>query len=78
LNIRAQNENEKMFLDIIQSMTGRYQTWQVWSDVLAIMAITVSNAVDRRKDHWDHREQEYMELIRKHDPEKLPVCSPHL
>ena len=71
MNIRAQNENEKMFLDIIQSMTGKYQTWQVWSDVLAIMAITVSNTVDRRKDHWGKREEEYLELIRKHDPDKI-------
>ena len=71
MNIRAQNENEKEFLDIIQSMTGSYQTWQVWSDVITIMAITVSNSVDRRKDHWEKREQEYLELIRKHDPDKV-------
>ena len=71
MNIRAQNENEKEFLDIIQSMTGSYQTWQVWSDVITIMAITVSNSVDRRKDHWENREQEYLELIRKHDPDKV-------
>jgi len=71
MNIRAQNENEKAFLDIIQSMTGSYQTWQVWSDVLAIMAITVSNSVDKLEDRRERREQEYLELIRKHDPDKV-------
>ncbi len=71
MNIRAQNDYEKEFLSVIQSMTGSYQRWQVWSDVISIMAATISNAVDRTPGRWNKREQEYLRLIKKHDSDKV-------
>ncbi len=69
MSYRAQDECEKRFINLIQSMAGAYQTWQIWGDLITAVACTISNTVDM--EHREKREEEYLRISKKHDPKKL-------
>lgn len=56
--VKANSEIAKLFL----SMTGSRNLWQVWSDVIFLIAVSISNTLDTgpRKEE---RENRYMEII---------------
>lgn len=55
---------EKEFLDIFHSLCGSRSSWQVWEDLITVMACSISNAVDKNPDRWDKREKEYERCIK--------------
>lgn len=57
--------DEKEFVEIIQSMTGRFQVWEIWADFITMAACSISNTVD--KQHSEAREKRYMQIISKYD-----------
>lgn len=50
---------------IIQSMTGKYNTYTIWRDFITLAACTISNSVD--KSQWQEREDMYMKTIEKYE-----------
>ena len=63
-NFRSRDEYEKEFVRIIDRLSYSRQKWQVWSDLVAAMACAISNSVDRRNDHWERREKEYLACVK--------------
>lgn len=63
-HFRSQDEYEKEFVGIVDKLSYTRQKWEVWSDLMAVMACALSNAADRRPGHYDKREQEYLDRIK--------------
>lgn len=58
------NEQGKEFLKLFSQLTYSRSAWQVWEDLMTVMACSISNAVDRRKEPYERREKEYARAIK--------------
>lgn len=50
---------KKEFIKIFNEMCYSRSGWQVWSDLISIMACSIANAVDRSEPRYSNREKEY-------------------
>lgn len=60
---RPAEAHEKEMVDLIKDMSRDRQVWQTWQDMIAAMACSISNAIDRTKGHLEEREKEYAGCI---------------
>ena len=70
-NIKNQHQAE--FVKCIQKFGGKYQTWEVFSDFIALFACAISNSAD--KVHFKQREEMYMQIIRKYTKNEQSIFS---
>lgn len=63
--MRAVEETKKEFLKIFNEMCYSRSAWQVWSDLISVIACSLANAVDKREEIWAAREKEYEECIKR-------------
>ena len=61
----SKDELQREFVKVIDSMTGAYNRWEVWRDMVWCIAIAISNRVDDR--YRESREQTYMSIVQKYD-----------
>ena len=61
----SKDELQREFVKVIDSMTGAYNRWEVWRDMVWCIAIAISNSVDYR--FRESREQTYMSIVQKYD-----------
>lgn len=61
----------KNIIKLIEKMSYRFDTWRVFSDFLALTAISLSNTVDMRKR--DKREEEYLKIISKYSKKETEM-----
>lgn len=61
----SMEERKKKFVKIFKELAYSRSSWEVWSDVITVIAITISNTVDRSSPRWEEREHEYMQLIKR-------------
>lgn len=73
--MRRQEQQRKEFAQKLRGLSGRFNTWEVWSDFVMMFAIAISNAFD--KSHYDAREETYLKIINKYD-EKERMVFPEL
>lgn len=64
-------ESARTFTKKIQSLSGRFPMWEIWSDFVYMAAVAISNAVD--KTHFEEREAAYMRIIEKYDEKERAV-----
>lgn len=72
---------EKEFLDLFQTLCRSRQSWEAWSDMVRMFAITMSNIPEeiaipdreKRSDRWKRREEEYLRVIGKYTKEEQAV-----
>ena len=57
--------DEKEFLDLFQKLCYSRSSWQVWADLMCVMACAISNAVDFIPAHREPREKEYEQCIKR-------------
>ena len=62
---RSLHGKKEEFVRIICELCYSRQPWEVWSDVIAVMACSIANAVDRAPEHYDSREKEYVACIKR-------------
>lgn len=63
-NRQALQEKEKEFLKIFQGLCYSRSSWQVWEDLMTVMACSICSAVDRRKEAYEKREKQYERSIK--------------
>lgn len=68
-NIKNQHQAE--FVKCIQKFGGKYQTWEIFSDVISMFACAISNGIDRV--HFKPREEMYLQIIRKYIKEEQAI-----
>lgn len=73
--MRSVREDQKEFLKLFDSFSGKHSRWQIWSDFIILSAIAISNTVDL--DHAAEREKTYMSLISKYEGDE-PKMFGHL
>ncbi len=54
----------KEFLKLFDQLTYSRSGWQVWEDLMTVMACSICNAVDRRKEPFERREKQYERSIK--------------
>lgn len=67
---------KKEIIDAIESMSGRYSSYEVFNDWIRCMAMSISNSLRLIHDRiWLEREQVYIDTMRKYsDPERIKLC----
>lgn len=56
---------EKEFLDIFKTLCYSRSSWQAWADVITAIACSLSNAIDRSPEHYEPREKEFEQCIKR-------------
>ena len=64
---------EKEFLDEFQKLCYSRSSWQVWADLMAAMACSISNVADRSPEHYESREKEYAQCIERLGSVEIPA-----
>lgn len=60
---------EKEFMKVITAIAHRRDLWTAWTDAISLMALSISNAVDKAR--YDAREARYMKIIEGYTPEEI-------
>ena len=63
-HIGHMQDSEKEFLKLFDTLTYSRSAWQVWEDLMTVMACSISNAVDRTPDRFKRREEQYERAIK--------------
>lgn len=63
-HIGTVNDKEKEFLKLFDQLTYLRSGWQVWEDLMTVMACSICNVVDRRKAPFERREKQYERSIK--------------
>lgn len=64
---------EKEFLDVFRGLCYSRSAWEVWSDLMSVIACSISNAVDREPKHYEQREAEYAKCIKRLGSLEVPA-----
>ena len=64
---------EKDFLKLFDKLTCSRSGWQVWEDLMTVMACSISNAVDRTPDKFQRREEKYERSIKNLGGVEIPA-----
>lgn len=64
---------EKEFIDLFNELTTSRSDWQVWSDLMAVMACTLSNVLDTDEKRKADREKEYKDSIARLGGVEIPA-----
>lgn len=66
-------DSEKEFLKLFDKLTYSRSAWQVWEDLMTVMACSISNAVDRALDKFKRREEQYERAIKRLGGVEVPA-----
>ncbi len=69
---------EKEFLDDFHHLCYSRSSWQVWADLMAVMACSISNTLDRAPEHFEQREREYAQCIERLGSVEIPAKIFHI
>ncbi len=64
---------ESEFLELFKKLTCSRSSWQVWEDLVTVMACSISNAADRSPDKFKRREEQYGQAIKNLGGMEIPV-----
>lgn len=65
------DNDQKEFVKVMEKLTYRFQTWEVWQDFVVMFATAISNAIDTA--HKEKREEAYMRIVKKYNKEELDL-----
>lgn len=66
-------DSEREFLKLFDKLTYSRSAWQVWEDLMTVMACSISNAVDRTPDKFKRREEQYERAIKRLGGVEIPA-----
>lgn len=66
-------DSEKEFLKLFDKLTYSRSAWQVWEDLMTVIACSISNAVDRTPDKFNRREEQYGQAIERLGGVEIPA-----
>lgn len=56
---------EKEFMEVFKQLCSSRSSWQVWADLMSAIACCLSNVLDRAPKHYEYREKEYEQCIKR-------------
>ena len=66
-------ESEKEFVKLFERLAYSRSAWQVWEDLMTVMACSISNAVDRTPDRFNSREEQYGQSFKNLGGVEIPA-----
>ena len=67
---------EKLIIDSIEKLSGRFSPYQVFTDWVSMAAISISNACRPLKDKiYMEREEKYLDTFKKYNKEELKMLT---
>lgn len=70
---KAVQGTEKEFLELFHRLCYSRNAWEVWEDLMIVMACSISNAVDREPDKFKRREEQYGRCIKNLGGVEIPA-----
>lgn len=67
----GRNERQHEMVKLFNKLCYRYSRYEVWQDMVVMIACAIANAVDKR--HFEKREEMYMRIVKKYDKDVLKV-----
>lgn len=67
----GRNERQREMMKLFNKLCYRYSRYEVWQDMVVMIACAIANAVDKR--HFEKREEMYMRVVKKYDKDALNV-----
>ena len=67
------DQKQKELVKIFDEACYRHNRWTVWSDFMTLIAISISNTVDRV--HAEEREKTYLQIAGKYNKREIECCS---
>lgn len=64
---------EKEFLEVFNKLCYSRSVWQVWEDLMSVIACSLSNSIDKEPRHYEQREKEYAQCIDRLGSVELPA-----
>lgn len=65
---------KKDIVDVIQKMSGRYTPYQIFTDWVKMMAISIQNSCFLIQDKvWKERENEYLDIVKKYTGDEVKL-----
>ena len=64
---------EKEFIATFRQLCYTKSAWQVWADVMSVIACSISNAVDKTEERRESREREYEECVKRLGSVEFPA-----
>lgn len=64
---------EKDFLDKFEKLCVYRSSWQVWADLISVMACAINNSIGKTALHYEEREKEYMECMNRFENSEIPA-----
>lgn len=66
-NVRfyTSEEHKKEFIKIFRELCYLRQPWEVWADVITVMACSIANVTDKVPKRYEDREKEYAACIKR-------------
>lgn len=65
----AKGEGQRNMIRLFDSICGSRNRWQVWSDMVYMIAASISNAVDRK--HFESREKQYLATVKNYNAKQM-------
>lgn len=63
------NDEERAFVKVIDELAVSVRRWDVWCDFVNTSACAFANAVDKRQEIWQKREDTYMAVVDQRGPD---------
>ena len=67
------NNSAAEFVKTFNSLMTARAAWEIWSDFVSLVAISISNALDKR--HFEKREKEYLTIQSKYKKDEMAIIS---
>lgn len=64
---------EKEFLNVFNRLCYSRSVWQVWADLISAIACSLSNVTDQSPKHFERREEEYAQCIKRLGSVEVPA-----
>ena len=62
---------QREFAKLYNKLCHKYSRYEVWQDMVVMIACAIANAVDKR--YFDEREKMYMRVVQKHTKDELDI-----
>lgn len=68
------NGKHSELIKMFDSLSGTKGTWEVWNDVVTMIAISISNAFDNT-ERKKVRESQYLNIVKKYTPQEQKIIT---